>query len=497
MPYFAAADVFLMTSRVDPFPCVSQEAMATGIPVLAFEGGGGTVEMIADGGGHAVPLGDVYGMASKLLELLKDEPLRLKTGQKARAIAEARWRPEDYGAYLESEVEKIANVGARGFGNPKVAFIRDTRYVLIDQWSGSLQNWEAVSLVKLLQMGGCNAELVLTSGRFGISNFESLRDCGVPVRILQPSTTHFDEGRWRASPAALSQTVTDFSKRAQPCTFVFFDAAVSMDAIATFPDNVATLRYLVNPGTKGLTEAYHLAPYFTGLMATSPSVLSRLGDLYPSAAARALRLVRPLPKKPQKAQGKASRKIVLRVATLDDVTAAELLDFCTEMRRMGYSMQVIADGFASRRSMEAFCLASGLSRDEITIGESEGEIRKLLSQADCGAVMGDDPASEYFFWLCWSEGKVPVVINGSADMCKSLAISGGGLAVHGNGRVAAATLGRFLTAPAGQRDRLAASHDWNNAVPAGRKADLAEEIAGLGNNRRRLSTPDVALAAAE
>jgi len=497
MPYFAAADVFLMTSRVDPFPCVSQEAMATGVPVLAFEGGGGTVEMIVDGGGHAVPLGDIYGMAGKLIELMKDEPLRLKTGRKAKSIAEARWRPEDYGAYLESEVEKIADLGARDFGKPKVNFIRDTRYVLIDQWSGSLQNWEAVSLVKLLQSDGCNAELVLTSGRFGISHFDSLRDCGVPVRILQPSATYFDEGRWRASATALSQTVIDFSKRAQPCTFVFFDAAVSMDAVSSFPDNVATLRYLASPGSKGLTEAYHLAPYFTGMLAASPSVLARIGDLYPSAAARAVRLMRPLSKKPQKVLGKANRRIVLRVATLNDVTAAELLDFCTEMRRMGVSIQVVADGYASRRSMEAFCLASGLGRDEIAIGESEAEIRKLLSQADCGAVLGDDPASEYFFWLCWSEGKVPVAINGSADMCKSLAISGAGLAVHGNGRVSAAALGRFLASPAGQRDRLAAAHDWNTAVPGGRKADLTEEIARLGRNRRRLPMPGTGLAAAE
>ena len=45
-PYFVAADAFFLSSRVDPFPCVVHEAMAAGLPVVAFEQTGGAAEAI-------------------------------------------------------------------------------------------------------------------------------------------------------------------------------------------------------------------------------------------------------------------------------------------------------------------------------------------------------------------------------------------------------------------------------------------------------------------
>ena len=495
MPYFGAADVFLMTSRVDPFPCVSQEAMATGVPLIAFEGGGGTVEMINEGGGYAVPLGDVYAMAAKLVEFMKSEQLRTKVGRQARAIAEARWKPDDYGAYLESEVKNVAELGGRSFGKPKNWFQRDANYVLIDEWSGNLQNWEAVSLVKALQDSGVYAELLLASGRFGLSDADGLRGCGVPVRVLQPASTYFEGGKWHSSASARSQTMIDFAKRAQPCNFIFSGATPTLESIAALPDNVSTLHFVANPASRTLAEAYHLAPYLSGMLTFSPSVVERARELYPLGGLRSARVARSVPRKPQKAYGKPTKKVALRVAVLSDAVAADLLDFGTEMRRIGFSLHVIADSFASRRSMEAFCFASGLNRSQITIRASESEVRKCLVQCDCAAVMGDDPASEFFFWLCWSEGKVPVAINGSADMCKSLVLSRGGISLHGNGRVTAPGLARFLASTTNQRGCLAAGRQWHEAAQAGGSTDVAHDIAELRKGRRRILSPGPRLAA--
>src|SRR5207237_517213 len=44
-PYFQGADLFLLTSRQDPFPCVVQNAMAAGLAVIAFDGAGGAPEL--------------------------------------------------------------------------------------------------------------------------------------------------------------------------------------------------------------------------------------------------------------------------------------------------------------------------------------------------------------------------------------------------------------------------------------------------------------------
>lgn len=486
MPYFAAADVFLMTSRVDPFPCVAQEAMATGVPVLAFEGGGGTVEMIRDGGGYAVPLGDTHAMATLLVGLMKDEQSRSEIGRQAKAVAAARWRPEDYGAFLESEVARIGNLGGRVFGNAKLSLGRGASYVLIEDWSGSLRNWEAVSLVKSLQSGGANAELVLTSGRFGISRHADLLACGVPVRILQPSSTFFEDGKWKASAAALSQTVIDFAKLAQPCSFVFFDNVLPVEAISALPDNVAALRFVASPDARCLTEAYHLAPYFTGMLVASPMVADRIREAYPSVASRMTARVRSLPRKPQRTSTRQARNLLLRVATLNDVTASDLLDITSELRRSGYAVHVAADRVASRRSMEALCMASGIRRSDLSIGEGEAGIRALLAQADCAVDVGEDPAAEYFFWLCWSEGKVPVSLNGSADMARSLSSSKGGISLHGNGRLAAAGLAGFLDRPADHRACLASVHDWFSAQGARSVKEGPAEPAEPAGGRRRI-----------
>lgn len=63
----AAADVFALTSREDPFPSVVLEALAVGLPVVAFEGAGGFVDLF-DGGqsGTLVPLADAAAMAAAI-----------------------------------------------------------------------------------------------------------------------------------------------------------------------------------------------------------------------------------------------------------------------------------------------------------------------------------------------------------------------------------------------------------------------------------------------
>jgi glycosyltransferase involved in cell wall biosynthesis len=44
--YFAAADVFALTSREDPYPTVVMEALACGVPCVAFDGTGGIAELL-------------------------------------------------------------------------------------------------------------------------------------------------------------------------------------------------------------------------------------------------------------------------------------------------------------------------------------------------------------------------------------------------------------------------------------------------------------------
>ncbi len=96
-PYFVGADSFLMSSRVDPFPCVIHEAMAAGLPIIAFDSSGGAVEAIAGGAGIAVPYAD-YQEASNALRMLATQP-ELASGMRTRSQerVHSRYRFDDYG----------------------------------------------------------------------------------------------------------------------------------------------------------------------------------------------------------------------------------------------------------------------------------------------------------------------------------------------------------------------------------------------------------------
>ncbi len=81
--YFAAADVFYLPSREDPFPLVCLEAAQVGTPVICFEGAGGIPELVGQDAGVVVCNEDVECAAAALAKLVRDEALRQKLGAAA------------------------------------------------------------------------------------------------------------------------------------------------------------------------------------------------------------------------------------------------------------------------------------------------------------------------------------------------------------------------------------------------------------------------------
>jgi len=80
-PLLAAVDVVALTTLwPDPLPRVVMEAMAAGLPVVAYDGGG-VPEMVAAGEtGVVLPSGDVEGLSAAMLELAGDGELRRRLG---------------------------------------------------------------------------------------------------------------------------------------------------------------------------------------------------------------------------------------------------------------------------------------------------------------------------------------------------------------------------------------------------------------------------------
>jgi glycosyltransferase involved in cell wall biosynthesis len=104
---YAAADLFALTSREDPFPSVVLEAMAHGLPVVAFENSGGFTGLLRETSASLAPYLDIKAMADELCRLLRDERARDEIGKKGRQRIE---RDFNFNAYVSDLLHIACNV---------------------------------------------------------------------------------------------------------------------------------------------------------------------------------------------------------------------------------------------------------------------------------------------------------------------------------------------------------------------------------------------------
>lgn len=67
LSYFNDMDIFVLTSREDPFPLVCIEVGILGKPIISFENATGTNEILVKGGGFIVPYLDIQTMGEKIM----------------------------------------------------------------------------------------------------------------------------------------------------------------------------------------------------------------------------------------------------------------------------------------------------------------------------------------------------------------------------------------------------------------------------------------------
>jgi glycosyltransferase involved in cell wall biosynthesis len=91
-PHLAWADLLLLTSRTEGLPGVLIEAAASGVPAVAYDVG--AVNEIVEDGSTGIVVHDrtVDVAARALTTLARDDDLRRTFGDRARAIAEDRFR---------------------------------------------------------------------------------------------------------------------------------------------------------------------------------------------------------------------------------------------------------------------------------------------------------------------------------------------------------------------------------------------------------------------
>jgi glycosyltransferase involved in cell wall biosynthesis len=98
--HFCAFDIFALTSREDPFPLVMLEAADLALPMVCFEGTGGSNDFVATGAGVMVRYADSAAFAVELARLCASSAAREQHGHEARRQLGESHRVETKGPAL-------------------------------------------------------------------------------------------------------------------------------------------------------------------------------------------------------------------------------------------------------------------------------------------------------------------------------------------------------------------------------------------------------------
>jgi glycosyltransferase involved in cell wall biosynthesis len=105
---YAAADVFVLPSMLEPYGTVYGEAMAAGLPVVGWNAG--NLPHLARNGSDGLILapGDILGLTNALEQLSQDEGLRNRMSESAKTRAQSLPTWEESAAQFFSELELAA-----------------------------------------------------------------------------------------------------------------------------------------------------------------------------------------------------------------------------------------------------------------------------------------------------------------------------------------------------------------------------------------------------
>lgn len=109
--YYAAADLFVLPTRMDVWGLAINEAMASGLPVISTTMAGASRDMIVpNDNGFIVPPGDIVALAQCIEKILGDEDLRERMGQRSLELLKrgfsARMSVEGYIRAIERVAKK-------------------------------------------------------------------------------------------------------------------------------------------------------------------------------------------------------------------------------------------------------------------------------------------------------------------------------------------------------------------------------------------------------
>jgi glycosyltransferase involved in cell wall biosynthesis len=139
-PVYASADVFFLSSRLDPLPNVAIEAAMHGIPVICFEHSTGIADLFADEPATSecvVPYLDVPAAARVITQIVDDKGAYSRIGEATRRLASATFDMDRYVSRLDElglDAVRIMRQRAQDFATVRDDPMFDKRVYLPLDW---------------------------------------------------------------------------------------------------------------------------------------------------------------------------------------------------------------------------------------------------------------------------------------------------------------------------------------------------------------------------
>lgn len=284
-PYFQACDLLFLPSRMDPFPCVVNEAMAVAKPVVLFDQGSGCVNLIKNEGGAVVPYGNVARAADSIIELSKYPELRGHMGKRNRDYVTNHM---NYDSYVEQILDGlVASMAEPEFqlrATAQYTSLRESLYAKTNQekvifalpaWNVSGVNTFVENLIIELRKHNYDASILFTTRDSGKVPHEHMPK--VPYRYLTTKTIDAEDQRDR---------VVEYLKLNSPCVFVPNYDYIASSVSPQLPDNVGVLGVLHCDDDEHYVHGYQLGHYWDAMVAVSETIKEKMLALNPAFADR-------------------------------------------------------------------------------------------------------------------------------------------------------------------------------------------------------------------
>ena len=168
--FYAGADLYLMTSREDPFPSTILEAMDVEVPVIGFQDAGGFNDIVTENTGILVPYLDVNEMTKAVISLLNDQKLRDILGKNASELIDKKYNFVDYVYRLLSllghEYKKVSVV-IPNYNYER--YLKDRFRTVIDQ---------TYPVYEIIFLDDCSSDNSIELAK----NYE--KNCTIPIKII-------------------------------------------------------------------------------------------------------------------------------------------------------------------------------------------------------------------------------------------------------------------------------------------------------------------------